>query len=235
MVTYLVIVTEPDAVPWQNVSVSEPLIVVPAAFTVNVMSSESAHPSLRLIEMSMRTADPEMVPLTEPPLYVNSGNVPGTTLPVKVEAPVACVMLNTTGALSCMVHRPVRFTPAAPWLIVTVWPATVTVPVRVAAVFAATVTLTVPLPLPLAGDTVRNVALLDAVQELGLQPLGPTVTVTDTVPPLLATGPAVVGDTVKVHTAACVIVSVWPAIVTVAVRATAAVFAATVTVTEPPR
>jgi len=76
-------------------------------------------------------------------------------------------------------------------VIVTVWPATVSVPVReVVPVFAATLYVTVPLPVPLApAVTVIQDALLVAVHA---QPaVAVTVTVAD---PPLAAGLADVGD-----------------------------------------
>jgi hypothetical protein len=86
---------------------------------------------------------------------------------------------------------------------VTVVPAIVTVPVRVApVVLALAVTVTVPGPVPLVGLTVRNPLPL-AVHVAGVQPVGVTVTVIETLPPPLAIGPAVVGEGVMEHPADC--------------------------------
>jgi hypothetical protein len=81
---------------------------------------------------------------------------------------------------------------AADCVTVRVWPATVTVPARLAvAVFAATFNVTVPPPLPLAGLTVIHVAALVAVQ---VQPVA-VVTVAEAVPPAATTDAVVVGAT----------------------------------------
>jgi hypothetical protein len=107
---------------------------------------------------------------------------------------------------------------------VTVWPATVSVPVRVdEPPLAATSYETVPLPDPLDPDViVIHDALLVAVQ---LQPAA-VVTSTLALPPL---GGMLweVGDAPKTQGAASVMVIVWPATVSVPVLAVP-VFAATV-------
>ena len=87
--------------------------------------------------------------------------------------------------------------PAAVCVIVTVWPAIVSVPDRSGPLPAATVAVTVPLPVEDAGLTVMNDALLVAVQAHVLQ----VVTVIATAPPLLLTE-AAAGDTVEAHTVA---------------------------------
>jgi hypothetical protein len=116
------------------------------------------------------------------------------------------------------------------WVTVTVWPATVAVPVREPVlVLAATVNVTAPTPLPDAGPTVIHAAPLDAVQPHsdGL------VTITDVLP---APAPAdsVVGETENVQPMpACVTVTDWPATVAVPVRGLAPVLAAYVSVTDP--
>lgn len=82
-------------------------------------------------------------------------------------------------------------------------------------VFALVVRATLPFPLPLPGDTVIQVAVVDASQ---LHPVG-AVTLTVALPPP-AGALTVVGDTVKLQVApACVTVTGCPATVTVAVRA----------------
>src|SRR5438094_9244620 len=100
----------------------------------------------------------------------------------------------------------------------------VKVPVRAdVVVFAATVYLTVPLPLPLApAVTVIHAALLAAVH---VQPVT-VVTFAVAVPPA-AGSDCVVGAVVKVHAAACVTVTVCPAIVSVPVRTLGSVLTAT--------
>jgi hypothetical protein len=81
------------------------------------------------------------------------------------------------------------------WLMVTVWPAIVSVPDRAAPVPAATVAVTPPLPVPDApAPIVMKDALLVAVQAHVL----PAVTAMVTVPPPLPTE-AVAGDTEKAH------------------------------------
>lgn len=109
-----------------------------------------------------------------------------------------------------------------------VWPAIVSVPVRAAPLFAAAVNDTVPLPLP---DPPLEIAIHDAF-DVAVQ-AQPLFAVTPTVPLApFASADWLVGEMVYAHgggagTAACVTVSVSPAIVSVPVRA-AAVFAATV-------
>jgi hypothetical protein len=119
---------------------------------------------------------------------------------------------------------------AAPGCVkVTICPATVTVPMRSSAVGLAAA-VTVPSPEPLAPTvTVSHAVLVVATHA---QPPG-AVTVTSLSPP--ATGTATdSGATVKLHaTPSCVIVTVCPPTVTVPLRDSSAVFAATVTVTDP--
>jgi hypothetical protein len=87
----------------------------------------------------------------------------------------------------------------AAWFTVTVWFATVNVPVRAAPVFAAVLIDTVPFPLPLAPAVIDNHdTLLVAVHA---QP-APVVTVTEPVGPPPATADRVVGFTEYVHGAA---------------------------------
>jgi hypothetical protein len=121
-------------------------------------------------------------------------------------------MVNEQGAPGCVM--------------VNVFPATVRVPVRDAVlVFCVTLYVTLPLPVPLApAPIVIHVLLLVDVQA---QP-APVVTVID---PLAASDDGRlfdVGEMVIVHGApACVIVNVFPAIVTVPVRDAVPVLAVT--------
>jgi hypothetical protein len=113
---------------------------------------------------------------------------------------------------------------APAWVIVTVWPAIVSVPVRaVADVFAATVYATVPFPVPLPPlVTVIHDALLAPVHPQ------PVVVVTTLVKdPPDAGAVCEFGDIVKLQVPLCVTVSVRPAIVNVPVRAVVEVCAAT--------
>jgi hypothetical protein len=97
---------------------------------------------------------------------------------------------------------------------VTVFPATVSVPVRARLVFAGTLNLTLPLPLPLAPDTIEiQVALLVAVQS---QPGAATMMV-EFVTPVMGTE-TLVGVT-EVAQPACVTVTLWPEMESVPVRA----------------
>jgi hypothetical protein len=92
---------------------------------------------------------------------------------------------------------------------------------RTTPVFAGTLMLIEPEPVPDAADVIATkLASLCAVQE---QPLDVVIATVDT-PPSAAkrTG----GDEVKVHTC-CVIVNVWPPMVSVPVRTLPVVFAAT--------
>jgi hypothetical protein len=114
---------------------------------------------------------------------------------------------------------------------VTVWPATVTDPVRAcAAVLAATVSVTLRVPVPLVLDRVIQGVPEDAVHAH----CDVVVTVTLGLPPPLATD-ALVGDTLKVQesAAAWVTVTALPAIVTVVVREAVLGLEATVNVTDP--
>jgi hypothetical protein len=107
----------------------------------------------------------------------------------------------------------------------------VSVPLRASALLAATVKATVPLPLPDPPLVIEiHGAFADAVHE---QP-APAVTATEPPPPLASTD-WLLGEIANVHgggAAACVTVSVWPAMVSVPLRA-APGFAVAVYVTEP--
>jgi hypothetical protein len=112
---------------------------------------------------------------------------------------------------------------------VNVCPAIVSVPVRKTPGFTATVKLTVPLPVPEAPDvTVIQLTLATAVHE---HPLPPAVTAVEPDPPLAGTA-WLAGAIAKLHDVTCVTVNVWPAIVSVPVRA-APVLAAAVMLTVP--
>jgi hypothetical protein len=118
-------------------------------------------------------------------------------------------------------------------LTVNVCPAIVAVPLRAAPVFAAADTVTLPLPVPLPPPaTVSQGAFAVAVQA---HVAAEAVTATVPVPPS-AGMPALAGAIVKVHggggAAAWFTVNVWPAIVSVPLRA-GPVLAATLTVTTP--
>ena len=116
----------------------------------------------------------------------------------------------------------------AAWVTVNVWPAMVSVPVRAAPVLAATLNATVPGPLPLAPLVTVIQLALDVADQLQLAPaLTPTLLAT----PAAAT--AKLFDAIAyVHGAAWVTVNVWPAMVSVPVRA-APVLAATLNATVP--
>jgi hypothetical protein len=90
----------------------------------------------------------------------------------------------------------------------------ITVPVRDGPVFAVTLNDTVRLPVRLlAPDTEIQLVLVDTLQ------LQPDVVVTDDdIDVAAAPGVCDVGDTVKLHPAACVTLTVWPAMVSVPVR-----------------
>jgi hypothetical protein len=101
---------------------------------------------------------------------------------------------------------------------VNVWPAIVSVPLRAAPLFVATAKLTVPFPLPDAAPLIEIHEAFDAA--VHAQPL-PAVTATEPLPPLASTD-WLLGAIAKLHgggTAACVTVSVSPAIVSVPLRA----------------
>jgi hypothetical protein len=123
---------------------------------------------------------------------------------------------------------------------VNVCPAIVSVPLRAAPVFDAALNETEPLPVPLAPPVTAIQAALDAAVHAQL---APAVTATVPLPPVESTF-WLDGEIEKLHAggggggggggepAACDTVSVWPAIVSVPLRASA-VFAATVNVTVP--
>ena len=125
-------------------------------------------------------------------------------------------------------HRLTRHDPAC--ITVTVWPATVSVPVRTAPLlFTVALTDTVPFPVPDEPDVMDNQPAFD--DAVHAQP-APAVTVTGPLPPATPTI-TVVGATVNVHgTPSWLTVNVWPAIVSVPVR-DGPVFAATVKPTGP--
>ena len=114
---------------------------------------------------------------------------------------------------------------------VTVWPATVSVPVRCAvAALVVALKVTVPLPDPLAPlPIVSQAALLVA---LHAQPVAAVTAVVDEPPAAVSVRD--VGDTPKVQAAPlCVTVTVWPATVRVPVRPAVAVLAVALNVTVP--
>ena len=119
-----------------------------------------------------------------------------------------------------------------PWVTVNVAPATVSVPVRLAAVLAATLNETDPLPAPVAPlVTVINVLLLTAVHG---QP-GVAVTVVVPVPPDVVND-WLDGDVEPLHVAPAaswVMVNVAPAIVREPVRSLPELFAPTLNDTGP--
>jgi hypothetical protein len=119
---------------------------------------------------------------------------------------------------------------AASCVIVNVRPATVTVPDRlVDTVLAATATVTVPAPVPLApAVTVSQAALLVDVQ------VHPLPAETDVLVDCAeAPTERLVGEIEYEQAAACVTVNVWPATVSVPVRAVVAVLAAALKETVP--
>jgi hypothetical protein len=96
-----------------------------------------------------------------------------------------------------------------------VWPATVTVPLRLEPLLLVAVNVTLPEPLPEMVLAVSQLLVL-----LTLQPpqVEPAVIVTEALPPPLGND-SDVGDTVNAHdAAACVTVSVWPPMSMVPVR-----------------
>jgi hypothetical protein len=104
-------------------------------------------------------------------------------------------------------------------------------PVRpVEFVLEATVSVTLPAPVPLVRDSVIHDLPDEAVQAHPAD----VVTVTLWLPPVFDTN-TLVGETVKVHAAAaaCVTVTVWPAMVAAAVREAAVGFTEAANVTDP--
>jgi len=119
-----------------------------------------------------------------------------------------------------------------PWLTVNVWPAIVSVPLRAGPLFAATLNSVEPGPFPLEPEViVIHDALLDAIH-----PQPPLVD-TAAERPFAALGPGDALDGLIENAqlggaAAWLTVNVWPAIVSVPVRATP-LFAATLKTVEP--
>lgn len=158
----------------------------------------------------------------------------GTPLDAVQLQPVALVTATNPAAAAASTDAftgEIAYVHATPsCVIVTVRPATVSVAFREeAVVFAATAYATVPLPLPAAPETmVTHGAELPALHAQ------PAPVVTDTDPVVAAAGTVdAVGDTAKLQPAACVTVNGCPAIVSVAVRAVAKVFAAIAYATFP--
>src|SRR4051794_38969444 len=143
-------------------------------------------------------------------------------LPLPLPQPTradAGVILNVHGAAACCAT-------------VKAWPAAVIVPLRAAPVFRATVNATLPLPAAPAGWLSVIQSAFDAAVHAHDE--AEAVTANDPGPPLslIAWPDGAIVNTQDAGAAACVIVSVWPAIVAVPVRA-APVFGATVTATLP--
>ncbi len=113
----------------------------------------------------------------------------------------------------------------------TVWPATVNVPVRaVPVVLAATLNVTEPMPDPLApAVTVIQDVVVVVVQEQDV----PEVTLRVRLLASASTAKLVGVRVAEQPVAPWVTVTVWPATVTVPVRAVPVVLAATLNVTEP--
>ena len=109
------------------------------------------------------------------------------------------------------------------WLKVTVWPATVSEPVRAGPLLAATLYVALWVPVPLVGEIASQLSLLDAVHGHAAL-LAVIVRLPE---PAAAVGETLVGDTVNVQPLAWLTVNVCPAMVSVPLRATP-VLAATV-------
>jgi hypothetical protein len=203
---------------------------VPAWVTVMVWPATVAVPVRALaLELAATLSVTAPSPLPEAGLTVIHDALlvavqaqPPGAVTATLEVPASASTDSVVGAAENVHARPA-------WVIVTVCPATVTVPVRaLVSGLAATVSVTGPPPLPDAGLTVIQGAALDAVQP---QPEG-AVTVTVEAPPPAATE-NVVGAAENVHaTPACVTVTDCPATVTVPVREPAPALAAIVTVTD---
>jgi len=119
----------------------------------------------------------------------------------------------------------------AGWVAVNVWPAIVSEPTRWAVVvLAEALKFTVPLPVPLVAFVIDSHAALETADHA--QP-DAVVIATEPLPPVAATVCAA-GLIANAHDAACVTVSVCPAIVRVPTRCAVVVFAATVNVAVPP-
>jgi hypothetical protein len=209
---------EQGAACWLTVTVCPATVKVPVRGEVDVFAA-----MLKATVPLPMPLEPAVI-VSQEALLVAVQLQPGVLVTVAAPDPAAAAGLSEVGA-TLNVHG------AAPWFTVTVWPATVRVPVRGSvAAFAAMVKATVPLPLPLAPEViVSQESLLVAVQ---LQP-AIVVTVAALDPPVAA-GFTVVGDTVNTHGAPCwLTVTVWPATVKVPVRGDEEVFAAMLKATVP--
>src|SRR5262245_50662678 len=120
----------------------------------------------------------------------SSVHVVGVLVRLRIQHSVAVAPPRRPGSR----RRKLATMPLAAWLTVTVWPATVSVPVRVP-LAAATLNVTAPLPVPLAPDvTVMKSDWLAAVQAHEAS----VVTLTVNVPPPVG-ALTDVGDTVNAH------------------------------------
>ncbi len=196
------------------------------------------------VSVPVREAVPELaataytavpLPVAKPPEVI----VNHETLLVDVQLQPAAVVTVELWVLASavgvtVVGETVNVQDAVPcWTTVTVWPATVSVPVRdEVPVLAAMEKATVPLPLPVTPDVMLSQeTLLVAVHE---QPVA--VVTLALLEPATAAGFSEVGETVKEQDGAApawVTVTVWPAMVSVPVRDDVAVLAAMANATAP--
>jgi hypothetical protein len=161
----------------------------------------------------------EPLPLPVPPLVIVSHDV--LLLAAVQEQPPGAVTLAEpvppAAGTEPLGGASENVQPAAAWVTVNVWPATVSVPPRGEAFgFTAALNVTAPPPLPVAPPVIvsHEVSLLTPVHA---QPPG-VVTVVDPVPPAAVTDVAL-GAIVYVHgAAACVTVNVCPPMVSVPLR-----------------
>jgi hypothetical protein len=199
--------------------------------TVNVWPATVTVP-VRAAPVVLAAADTATVPLPVPelPLVIVIHGTFGIAVHVQAGPVVTIVEAAPppTGT-DCDDGAMAKLHAAAACMTLNVWPAIVTVPVRAAPVFAATDRATVPLPVPEPPlVTVIHGTFGVAVHVQA----GPVVTMVEAGPPPAGTD-CDDGAMAKLHAAAaCVMVNVWPVIVTVPVRA-APVFAAADTATVP--
>jgi hypothetical protein len=172
--------------------------------------------------VTLALPDPVAAPLTASHAAlldeVQAQDVPVVTATLVVSPPAGEVRLDglmanvQAGAPACVT--------------VNVWPAIVSVPVRVVVpAFAATTTLTLPLPVPvMPAPTLSHAALLAVLQVQRLVVVTATLVVSPPAGEVRLAGAIVYAQAVA---PAWVTVKVWPAMATVPVRAEVAVFWAT--------
>ena len=185
------------ATTYEQPVLCETVIVWPATVRAPVLAGP-------VFAATVKAVEPVPVPLAPDVTVIH------VTVLIAVHAHPAALVTFSTGPLppAASIEALVGLTvyeqlPA--WVMVTVWPPTVSVPVRAAPLFAATRKVTVPLPVPLSPDvTVSQDAPLVAVHA---HPLAAVTLSVGPVPPVAGTD-AVEGFTLIEQLPSCVTVIV---------------------------